>query len=125
MNIALWIVQGILAAVFAGSAYCKGTWNRERLVRSGQTGVQGLPLPLIRLIALCELCGALGLVLPVAVGIAPRLTVLAALALSVVMLLAAGVHISLREPRNVVGNVVLLAGALFVAFSRGLHVSLG
>ncbi len=124
MNIALWTVQLLLATVFAGSAYCKGTWDRERLVRSGQSGVQGLPVPLIRFIAFCELCGSLGLVLPIAVGIAPRLTIVAALAIGVLMLLAAGVHISLREPRNVAGNLVLFAGAVFVAFGRGLQISL-
>lgn len=118
MNIALWIVQGLLALAFVVSSSMKGTWDRERLVRSGQTGVQGLPLPLIRFIALAELCGALGLVLPWATGIAPVLTPIAAGGLGVIMVLAAVVHTRLREPRNVATNFALLAACLFVVWGR-------
>lgn len=35
MNTALWIVQGFLALVFTYSAIVKGTWDRDRLVKSG------------------------------------------------------------------------------------------
>lgn len=118
MNIALWIVQGLVALVFTASGLMKGTWDRERLVRSGQTGVQDLPLPLIRFIALAELCGALGLVLPWASGIAPVLTPIAAGGLGVIMLLAAIVHTRLREPKNVATNFALLAACLFVVWGR-------
>lgn len=118
MNIALWIVQGLLALVFTTSGTMKGTWDRERLVRSGQTGVQGMPLPLIRFIALAELCGALGLVLPWATGIAPVLTPIAAGGLGVIMILAAVVHTRLREPKNVATNLALLAACAFVVWGR-------
>lgn len=124
MNIALWILQLLLALGFAASAVMKGTWDRERLVRAGQTGVQGLPTPLIRFIAVSEMLGVLGLVLPWASGIAPLLTPLAALGLGVIMILSAGVHITLREPKNVAINAVILAACLAVAFGRGLRVSL-
>lgn len=123
MNIALWILQLLLAFGFAASAVMKGTWDRERLVQSGQTGVQGLPIPLIRFIALSEAFGALGLILPTASGIAPSLTIFAALGLAVIMLLAAGVHLILREPKNVATCLVVLTACLLVAFGRGLHVA--
>lgn len=123
MNIALWILQLLLAFGFAASAVMKGTWDRERLVQSGQTGVQGLPIPLIRFIAVSEALGALGLILPMASGIAPSLTVFAALGLAVIMMLGAGVHLILREPRNVTTCVVILAVCLLVAFGRGLRVT--
>jgi hypothetical protein len=118
MNTALWIVQGFLALLFAYSAVVKGTWDRDRLVNSGQTGVQGLPMPLIRFIALAEICGALGLVLPWATGVAPSLTSAAAIGLGVIMILAAVVHARLGEPRNVAKNIVLLALCVFVAVAR-------
>ena len=114
----MWITQGFLAFVFATSGFLKGTWDRERLVRSGQTGVQGLPVPLIRFIAIAELCGAMGVVLPWATGIAPGLTALAAGGLGVVMCLAAVVHTRLREPKNVAINLLLLAACVFVALGR-------
>ena len=118
MNTALWIVQGFLALVFAFSAIVKGTWDRERLVKSGQTGVQGLPVLLIRFIALAEICGALGLVLPWATDVAPALTSVAAIGLGVIMILAAVVHTRLREPKNVAKNIALLALCVFVAVGR-------
>lgn len=123
MNIVLWTFQALLALGFGASAVMKGTWEPERLVRSGQTGVKGLSLPLIRFIAFAELLGALGLVLPQAFGIASWLTPLAALGLGVIMLLAAGVHLSLREPGNVLKTLAVLAACLGVAFGRGLRIS--
>jgi hypothetical protein len=122
MNVALWIVQSLLTALFLGSAYCKGTWSRERLVQSGQTGVQGLSYPRIRFIALMELFGAAGLVLPWALGIAPVLTPLAALGLATIMVLAARVHARLDEPANVAKAIAFLGACLFVAVGRGAIV---
>ena len=118
MNIALWIAQCLLAVVFTVSAVMKGTWDLDRLVKSGQTGVQGLPVPLIRFIALAEICGALGFILPWATRIVPALTVAAAVGLGVIMILAAVVHTRLHEPKNVATNMVLLALCAFVAMGR-------
>jgi uncharacterized membrane protein YphA (DoxX/SURF4 family) len=118
MNLALWIVQCLLAALFAASGVFKGTWDRERLVASGQTGVQGLSTPTIRFIAISELLGAAGLILPRATGIAPWLTGLAAVGLGVIMILAAIVHTRLGEPGNVAKNMVILALCVFVAAGR-------
>lgn len=122
MNVALWVAQFLLAGVFLWSAYCKGTWSRARLVASGQTGVQGLPLPLIRFVASAELLGVVGLLVPWSTGIAPVLTPIAAAGLGVIMVLAGIIHARLHEPRNVVGNCVLLALCLFVALGRGASV---
>jgi len=120
----LWILQGALALGFGASAFMKGTWDRERLARSGQTGVQGLPMPVIRFIAVVELFGAIGLVVPWATGIAMVLTPLAAVGLAIVMLLAAGVHTILREPRAIAITVVICAACLAVACGRGLEIRL-
>ena len=118
MNLLLWLVQILLALGFGASGVMKATWCRDRLVRSGQTGVQALSTPLIRFIAWSELLGVLGLILPQATGIAPWLTVAAAIGLGVIMILAAGVHARLREPRNVAINVAILAACVVVALGR-------
>ncbi|MGB5695390.1 MAG: DoxX family protein [Polyangiales bacterium] len=118
MNTALWIAQGILAVVFSVSAWTKGTWSLDRLAKSGQTGVKGLPVLLVRFIAFAELLGVLGLLLPESTGVAPILTPLAALGLGVIMILASVVHARLKEPRNVVINVVLLILCAFVVGGR-------
>lgn len=118
MDVSLWIAQVLLAAVFVWSGVVKGTWSKERLIASGQTGVVVLAEPLLRFTAASELAGAIGLIIPEATGIAPTLTPLAAIGLGVIMILAAGVHAKLREPRNVASNMVLLALCLFVAVGR-------
>jgi len=40
MNVATWIVQIILAAVFSYSGAYKGTHSKPQIVASGQTGVR-------------------------------------------------------------------------------------
>ena len=43
MNIALWIVQGLLALVFGGSGVVKATRDRKRLFDDGITWVEDFP----------------------------------------------------------------------------------
>lgn len=118
MNIALWVCQGVLAAVCLLSGSLKSTMSLQGMVATGQTGVQGFPLPAIRVVAACELAAAVGLILPWATDIAPVLTPLAALGFGVVMIGAAANHSRLREPRPVAVNVALLAASVFVASGR-------
>lgn len=118
MNIALWISQIALAGLFAASGYAKSTMSREKMSASGQTGAAAIPLPLVRFTATMELLAAIGLILPQATGIAPGLTVAAALGLCVVMIGAASIHTRLHEPQNVAVNAVVFALCLFVAAGR-------
>jgi hypothetical protein len=118
MNIALWIVQGLLAAVFASSGTLKGTQSKEKMLASGQTGVREYSLPFIRFIASAEVLGAVGLVLPWATRLAPVLTPVAAAGLGIIMLGAARAHARLHEPRNVATNFVLLSMCVFVVVGR-------
>ncbi len=118
MNLTLWILQAVLAAVFAGSGMAKSTMSRERLLATGQTGIALFPMPVVRVTAVAELLAAAGLLLPWATGIARVLTPAAALGLCVVMAGAASSHARLREPRNVAANALLFGMALTVAIGR-------
>jgi uncharacterized membrane protein YphA (DoxX/SURF4 family) len=118
MNITLWLGQGLLAAVFLFSGLSKGTQSKERMLATGQTGVREFPLGFIRFIALAELVGAFGLVVPWATQILPVLTPLAAVGLGIIMIGAARAHLRLHEPRNVALNLALLAVAIFVGLGR-------
>jgi uncharacterized membrane protein YphA (DoxX/SURF4 family) len=118
MDIALWIGQIVLAVAFLTSGTLKSWWPKQRLIDSGQTGVVFFSQPAIRLIAVSELLGAVGVVLPWLTGIAPVLTPLAAVGLGIVMIGAATTHVKLREPRNVATTVVLFAVCVFVAAGR-------
>jgi hypothetical protein len=70
------------------------------------------------LIGVCELLGAIGLVVPAATRVLPALTPVAASALALVMVLAAGTHFSYGEFPVIGVNVVLGGLAAFVAWGR-------
>lgn len=118
MNLTLWILQGLLAVVFAYSGLAKSTMSRQRLIASGQTGIALFPMPVVRVTAVSELLAVIGLLLPWASGTARVLTPLAAVGLCVVMIGAASSHTRLREPWAVAANVLLFAAALTVAVGR-------
>jgi hypothetical protein len=118
MNLALWIVAGVLAASFAGSGLMKLVVPKDKLVSSGQGWAQDVTPTNIRLIGLVELLGAAGLILPAITHIAPVLVPLAAIGLALVMVGAAVVHARRNEPVNIGVNAVLLALAVFVAWGR-------
>jgi DoxX-like family len=118
MSVFLWIVQALLAAVFAFSAFSKGFLSKERLAAMGQTGVAHLRIASLRAIAFAEGAAVVGLIVPWAADIARVLTPLAAVGLGIVMVGAARVHSRLREPKNVTANIVLLALSVLVAVGR-------
>jgi uncharacterized membrane protein YphA (DoxX/SURF4 family) len=125
MNIALWTGQVLLAVIFAVSGALKSVMTQQRMLETGQTGVAAYPLPVVRFAAICEILAAVGLILPLLLGIAPGLTGWAAVGLAVVMVGAMAMHGRLAivrhkaaEWRNVGVNVVLLAVCVFVAAGR-------
>jgi hypothetical protein len=71
----------------------------------------------VTFIGISELAGAAGLILPLASGIAPVLTTLAALGLAIIMVLASIYHLRRKEPPTV--TIVLLLLATFVVYRRG------
>lgn len=63
MNTLLWVGQGFLALTFFNSGLMKSTQPEQKLVAMGQTGVEHLPLLLIRFIGIAELFGVSGLLI--------------------------------------------------------------
>ncbi len=124
MTIAAWVVTGLLVVVFTVSGIAKSTMSRDRLIATGQTGIAPVPMPVIRVVAVCELFAVAGLVVPWLTGTARVLTPAAAVGLGIVMMGAAVSHASLKEPRSVAANVVLLALCAFVAAARFAQLSL-
>lgn len=119
MNAVLWTIQGVLAVVFAASGAAKSIMSKERMIASGQTGVAPFPLPVVRVVAACELLGAGGLILPGVVGVASWLTVCAAAGLAIVMLGAAASHWSLSERMQALTvNLPLLVLCVAVVVGR-------
>lgn len=116
MNIALWIVQVLLGAMFVYAGVMKA-FQYER-AKASLPWVKDVPRGLVTFIGISELLGGLGLVLPAITGILPWLTALAGAGLALVMILAIGVHAARREPPAIGFNAVLLMLAAFVAYGR-------
>jgi uncharacterized membrane protein YphA (DoxX/SURF4 family) len=119
LNIALWISQGLLAAIFVASGVAKSSMSKPHLIETGQTGVAPYPVPFIRVVGALEILAALGLVLPRLVNVAPLLTPIAAAGLAAIMGGAAFSHLSIHEPKQVfVVNIPLFLLCLFVVLGR-------
>ncbi|WP_342429962.1 DoxX family protein [Neobacillus sp. FSL H8-0543] len=116
MNIALWAVQIILGLMFLFAGATKA-FSYEK-AKASMPWVQESSKGLVVFIGFAEVLGAIGLILPLALGIAPILTPIAALGLAVIMVLAAGFHIKRKENQAIGMNIILLVFALFVAIGR-------
>lgn len=117
MNATLWIVQGLLAAAFLAAGLMKASRPIEVLSKQ-MSWVTSVPPGFVRFVGVAEVLGAIGLILPMVTNILPWLTVAAGGGLAVVMVGAAGVHLSRGEGSHVPANVVLLILALFVVVGR-------
>jgi uncharacterized membrane protein YphA (DoxX/SURF4 family) len=116
MNVILWIIQILLAAVFLLTGVGKVIRPSEKL----KTGAPEYHPVMIRLIAVAEILGALGLILPGVTGIATILTPLAAAGLAVIMIGAIVTHARRKNVRSTVVNTVLLILTVVVAVGRFL-----
>ena len=117
MKVALWIAQALLALAFIAAGAMKLTQPLATLAAS-MPWTADVPGGLVRLIGLAEILGALGLVVPAATRILPRLTPLAAAALAVVMALASAFHLARGEAMMLPATLVLAALLAFVAWGR-------
>jgi hypothetical protein len=117
MSIALWIIQGLLAAAFTGAGAMKVLKSKAALEANPKMGwAHSFTAGQVHLIGLAEVAGAIGLILPTALNIVPVLTPIAAACLLALMLGAAAVHVRRKEPP--VPPLVLGALALAIAIGR-------
>src|SRR3954464_2921665 len=117
MNVALWIVTCLLAAVFLLAGGKKLFIPQEKLAKAPGGGwVLDFSAGFVKALGAVEILGAVGLILPALFGIAPVLVPLAAVGLATIMVGAAIVTYRRREPTHVLVDVTYLAMAVCVAF---------
>src|SRR5258708_5104930 len=124
MNIVLWIIQGFLAIAFLSAGFMKSTQPRDKLA-SMMPWVGDVSLRWPRFIGICEMLGALGLVLPGVTHIQTWLTVVAAGGLAMIMVDAAIFHRSRHEYAFILVNIVLFVLAVLVVVGRWILVPPG
>lgn len=97
MNLALWIVQALLAFAMTMAGGMKVVTPKEKLevkMHWAKTWDSGR----IKLLGMAEMLGAVGLIVPGLTGILPVLTPIAAGCLAVLMAGAVKTHLDLKEP---------------------------
>jgi hypothetical protein len=112
---ALWTIQGLLALLFLCAGGMKLALSSEELAAA-----MTLPLPIafVRFIGMCEVLGALGLVLPGVVRIRTELTPLAAAGLLVIMLGAVATTLLTLDASLAILPLVVGVLAAVVAYGR-------
>jgi uncharacterized membrane protein YphA (DoxX/SURF4 family) len=119
MNIVLWIVQGVLAAMYLMAGSMKAFQPAKVRENPQMTWAHSRTDGFIRFVGISELLGALGLILPMVTGILPWLTPLAAVGLTLIQLLAIFTeHLPKKEFNIIPVNIVLLGLAVFVIVGR-------
>jgi uncharacterized membrane protein YphA (DoxX/SURF4 family) len=115
MNVALWIAQGLLAAIFLFAGGMKLVIPIEEMMKQ-------MPIPLpgwfLRFTGVIELLGAIGVILPWLLRIRPRLTPLAAAGLVIVMIGATVYTLAAGDVASALISLVVGALAAFVAYGR-------
>ena len=117
MNTFIWIVQGVLAAVFAAVAVMKLTMPREKLI-AVFAWVEQFPDATVNALGVLELLAGLGLILPSAVNIAPGLVPWAAVGALALALGGTTVHLRRSEAPAAAVNTVFIAGLVLIAWGR-------
>jgi uncharacterized membrane protein YphA (DoxX/SURF4 family) len=120
MNRALWIVQVLLALLFLFAGGMKLILPIEEMTKQ-------IPLPglFLRFIAVVEILGAIGLILPGLLRIRPGLTPLAAVGLVIIMIGAIVVTLATGGGAQALLPLVTGLLAAFVAYGRWRLAPLG
>lgn len=115
MNIALWIAQALLAAIFLFAGGMKLVVPIEEMTKQ-------MPIPLpgwfLRFTGIVEVLGAIGVILPWLLRIRPALTPLAATGLVIVMIGATVYTLAAGDLASAPIPLVVGILAAFVAYGR-------
>ena len=119
IGITLWVVQGLLAALFLFAGGVKLVSSAAQM-----QGPPDLPLWFLRFIGVCEVTGALGLLLPGIFRIRTGLTPLAAAGLVIIMIGATTVTAIWMSPALALMPLIVGVLAGWVAYARWRSVPL-
>ena len=114
MNIALWIIQVLLALLFLFAGAMKFIMPVEEMTKQMPIALPGL---FVRFIGVCEVLGGLGLILPMLLRIKPWLTPIAAAGLVIIMIGAMAFSLMIGITAAIPALVTGLL-ATFVAYGR-------
>jgi hypothetical protein len=118
MNIALWIVSGLLAVGSLAGGALKLVLSKDKLAVLGWRWVEDFSPGTVRAIGTLEVLAGVGLILPAVLDIVPVLVPVAAVSLAVLLIGATVTHLRRHEATAMAVPLALLALAVFVALFR-------
>ncbi|NYH77592.1 hypothetical protein FHR84_000906 [Actinopolyspora biskrensis] len=119
MNLALWIVTGLLAAVMLVGGTTKLFVPKDKLAATAHGGwTDDFGVGFVKALGAVEVLAAVGVVLPAVVGIAPVVVPVTAVCWVLLMIGAMITHLRRHERTPVAANLLYLAMAAFVAWGR-------
>jgi len=121
MKTTLWTAQVLWGVSFSITGFGKILWYKPALWNQALQVVPWLsavPQDLAIFIGVAEFLGGVGLILPAITGVKPKLTPIAAIGLTLVMILAGFFHIVRGEYSFLLINVVLGGVTAFIAYER-------
>lgn len=117
MDIALWMVQILLAALFGVAGFIK-VFQTQKLREQWKWAREESPV-FLRFLGASELLGTAGMILPLLMGILPWLTPLAAMGFGVIQLMAIIDVVYDPNDYNLFPlNILLLSASIFVIVGR-------
>jgi len=117
VDVVLWVVAGLVAVGFLFSGLVKLVLPREKYVAS-QPWAADAPRWAPKAVGVLEVLGAIGVILPAAIGVVPVLVPLAATGLVLVMVGAVVMHVRRKEIPALVPSGMMLVLAAMVAWGR-------
>lgn len=117
MNTVLWVMQGLLAAIFIMPGWSKISSSRQQHIADGhiKSGASLIP---IRILGVLEWLGCIGIIVPWLTGIAPVLTPAAALCFCLIMAAGMVTHALRREYKMLPMLAAICTIAAVVAYFR-------
>jgi DoxX-like family len=119
MNLALWIVAGLLAVVFLVGGAAKLLVPKKKLADfPGGGWVDDFSAGAVKALGAIDVLAAVGLILPAALDIVPALVPVAAVGVMLLMIGAVITRLHVHSARTIVPDLAYLALAAFVAWGR-------
>jgi uncharacterized membrane protein YphA (DoxX/SURF4 family) len=115
MNILLWIVQILLAALFIFAGVMKFVIPVQEMTKNMKVPIPG---SFLLFIGVLEILGGLGLVLPSLLKIKPILTPLAAIGLAIIMIGAVVVSVAGGDVASAFMPLIVGLLCIFIAYAR-------
>lgn len=117
-HIGLWVAAVALSLLYAMSVYMKLLLSPTEMVAMGMAWAENAPIALIRFIGLAELAGIIGLLVPTATRIMPKMAIYAAMGLAAIQVLAIPFHIFRGEFAALPFNLIYLGLAVLIIWGR-------